>query len=117
VRFLVDESVGTRLADWLRSQGHDATAIARDYPASLPDDEVLALAEREGRILITNDTDFGDLVFRARRPHRGVILFRLATETFATRADRLTVVLTEHADALAHFLVVEDSRVRIRPHH
>ena len=45
MRFLVDESVGVRLAIWLNDHGHDATAVARDYPQSLPDDDVLAIAD------------------------------------------------------------------------
>jgi len=61
MKFLADESVGVRLADWLTSPGHDATAIARDYPRSLPDADMLTIAACERRVLLTNDTDFGEL--------------------------------------------------------
>src|SRR3712207_4021003 len=114
MRFLLDENIDLRLDDVLAELGHDATAIARDYPASLEDTDVLALAVREGRILITNDQDFGALVVREGRPHTGVILFRVRPATFAAQRDRLVQVLAAHADDLGHFLVVERDRVRVR---
>ena len=114
MRFLVDESVGARLADWLATQGHDATAIARDYPFALPDSEVLALAHREGRVLITDDRDFGELVFRQRQPHAGVIYFQLHSQTFASRTRRLAAVLADYAAQLDQFIVVDDADVRVR---
>ena len=115
MKFLLDDNIDVRLADVLREQGHDDTAIARDYPHSLDDPDVLAIAQREDRILITNDTDFGELVVRERRPHAGVILFRVRPATFTHQRDRLAQVLADHADDLGHFLVVESTRVRVRP--
>ena len=114
MRFLLDENIDLRPADFLIQLGHDATAIARDYPASLEDVDVLAIAVREQRILITNDQDFGELVVREGRSHAGVILFRVRPATFAHQRDRLLQVLAEHADDLGHLLVVERSRVRVR---
>jgi len=87
MKFLVDECVDARLADVLRDWGHDATAIARDYTRSIEGTDVLGIGEREGRILITNDTDFGELVVRHRRPHAGVILLRLGSYQFAEPAE------------------------------
>lgn len=80
MRFLLDESAEYRLASFLRNPGHDVTAIAHDYPAGLADTEVLALARREDRILITNDRDFGELIIRQRLAHAGVIFFRLSDQ-------------------------------------
>ncbi len=51
MRFLLDESADFPLAAYLRGLGHDVTAIARDYPHALKDREVLAIAQREQRIL------------------------------------------------------------------
>lgn len=76
MRFLLDESTELRLADYLRAHGHDVKTVASDYQASIADEEVLSLALSERRILITNVQDFGELVFRSRRPHSGVILLR-----------------------------------------
>ena len=79
MNFLLDQSTDARLVTWLSERGHNARRIGRDYPHGLPDTEVLAIAHREGRILITDDRDFGELVFRHRQPHMGVIYLRLAS--------------------------------------
>lgn len=55
MRFLLDESADARLTPYLRSLGHDVTAVSVDQPASLGDQEVLAIAHRERRVLIAND--------------------------------------------------------------
>jgi len=75
--FLLDENVDIRLKAHLLSLGHDVTAIAEDYPRCLEDLDVLALAHREQRIVITNDRDFGELAVQTRKEHAGVINFRL----------------------------------------
>lgn len=64
MRFLLDQSSDARLVEYLRSLNHDATRVGREYPGGLTDDEVLRLAYRERRILLTDDRDFGELVFR-----------------------------------------------------
>ena len=114
MRFLIDESSDGRVAAYLRGLGHDATAVAGDHQPGLPDPEVLALAWRERRILITDDSDFGELVFRHNRPHSGVIYFRLDTTTLAVRHDRLTYVLEHYAHRLDQFIVVTRERMRLR---
>jgi predicted nuclease of predicted toxin-antitoxin system len=81
MKFLLDENMDFRLVPFLGYLGHDATAISVDYPHGLPDHEVLTLAHKEQRILLTNDIgDFGALVFQQRLPHSGIILFRLKAE-------------------------------------
>ena len=51
MQFLLDANVEYRLATFLTSLGHDVKTIARDYPHSLTDHEVLALATDAQRIL------------------------------------------------------------------
>lgn len=114
MKFLLDENADLRLRPVLLELGHDVTAIAVDHQASISDREVLALAFTEGRILITNDRDFGELVFRQHLPHAGIIHFRLATTRFAMKRDRLLHLLTTYADQLDRDLVVTESSVRLR---
>jgi predicted nuclease of predicted toxin-antitoxin system len=77
---------------------------------------VLATADREGRILITEDRDFGEMVVRQRLGVRGVILLELDRLSHAAEAVRVTDVATAHADKLdGNLLVVEPGRVRVRP--
>ncbi|MFL6929234.1 MAG: DUF5615 family PIN-like protein [Xanthobacteraceae bacterium] len=108
MKFLFDQSADFRLIDHLRSHGHDVTAISRDYPHSLADEDVLAIARQEQRILVVADRDFGELIFHQRLGHAGVLFFRLPGESLQTKIDHLDRVLQEHADDLAagEFVVV-----------
>jgi predicted nuclease of predicted toxin-antitoxin system len=115
MKFLLDENAEYRLALYLKKFGHDVTAIARDYPHALTDREVLAIAYRERRILLTNDhSDFGELIFRFHQPHHGVIQFRLGDADVEIKRIRLQQLLTEYTRYLNHYLVVMPERVRIR---
>jgi predicted nuclease of predicted toxin-antitoxin system len=115
MKFLLDESAEARIAVFLTAHGHEATRIGRDYPASLPDEEVLALAQGEQRILITNDKDFGELVIREHRPHAGVILFRFPLDSTAQQKIRaLEELLASHPAPLAQFFVLTPQGTRVR---
>jgi predicted nuclease of predicted toxin-antitoxin system len=114
VKFLIDESTDARLVDYFISAGHDAAFIAHSHGSGLPDQDVLAIAYSEGRVLVTDDRDFGDLVFRQQKSHVGVLYFRLSTSVLADRIARLDAVIREHGDELGQFIVVEDHRTRIR---
>lgn len=113
MKFLLDENADIRVATHLNALGHDVATVAGDHRPGLPDPEILVLAERDGRILVTDDRDFGELVFQDGMPHAGVIFFRLGTTRIQVRIDRLNHVLAEHADQLNLFLTVTRDRVRI----
>jgi len=84
MKFIVDECTGSRVAKWLRGEGHDVFSVY-DEARGLSDDGVIKIAWDEQRILVTNDKDFGEKVFRDRRPHVGVILMRLEDERSAVK--------------------------------
>ena len=72
MRFLIDRCAGTLIAQWLRSQGHDVVESRERGPD--PGDQILlAWAAQESRILVTIDTDFGQLVFLEGLPHSGLV--------------------------------------------
>jgi predicted nuclease of predicted toxin-antitoxin system len=62
MKFLVDRCAGHRLAEWLRSQGHDVLE-SRELGQDPGDRELLERAAADGRVLVTIDTDFGELVY------------------------------------------------------
>ena len=90
------------------------TRVGTEYPADMKDADILALAYREQRILVTDDRDFGELVFRQRQPHAGVIYLRIDTTRFRVRAQRMEDVLATHGDQLDQFLVVTIDAIRVR---
>lgn len=79
----------------------------------MDDDGIIQKAFEENWILITNDKDFGEKVYRERWPHRGVILLRLDDERAANKIDVLRRLLRDYADRLVdHFVVVTETTVR-----
>jgi len=115
MEFIVDESAGTAVVNYLRTAGHNVLAVAEAMPQA-DDQDILARATRDGRILITNDKDFGELIFRSGQAHHGVVLLRLRDESPANRVRVVNSVLALHANRLAgHFTVATEGSVRIRP--
>jgi predicted nuclease of predicted toxin-antitoxin system len=115
VRFLADENVHGDIVAWLRSLGQDVLCAA-DAMSGSSDERVLAVARDESRILITDDKDFGELVFRQHLAGHGIILIRLTVPSIQQRIQRLTAlwpVVREHAEG--KFIVISDRKIRIRP--
>lgn len=117
MRFLVDECTGPAVARWLARQGHDAFSVFDELPG-MSDEEVIRRAYDERRILITNDKDFGEKVYRQGYPHCGVVLLRLDNERSANKISVLRNLLSEYEDRLSdRFVVVTREQVRFsRPH-
>jgi len=112
MRFLVDECTGPAVAQWLRGRPHDVFCVF-EQGRGMDDDEVLNKAYSEDRILITNDKDFGEKIYRERRPHHGVVLFRLDNERAENKIAVLQRLLDNHANRLAdRFVVVTETAVR-----
>ncbi|MCP4373541.1 MAG: hypothetical protein GY797_36370 [Deltaproteobacteria bacterium] len=112
MRFIVDECTGHAVARWLRTQGHDVFSVY-DEARGLDDDEIIRKAYTDNRILITNDKDFGEKIFRGRHPHKGVILLRLDDERYRNKIAVLQSFLDNYAARIAHqFVVITETKVR-----
>lgn len=112
MRFLVDECTGPAVAQWLREQGHEVFSVYEEA-RGMDDNAVITRAFAEHWILITNDKDFGEKVYRERHPHRGVVLLRLEDERAASKIDALSRLLESYAEQLAdRFVVVTERQVR-----
>ena len=114
MKFLLYQITDPPILPYLKRLGHDTTRIASDYPPGLPDQDVLAIAQQENRILITDDRDFGELVFRLRLSHNGVIFLRLGNYApLAAKIERIAYALNHYADQLDQFIVVTKDRARV----
>lgn len=100
MRFLVDECTGPAVAERLREQSHDVFSVYQDR-RGMSDEEILSLAASERRILITNDKDFGEMVFRERRCHFGVVLLRLRDERNRAKIQAIDRLISGYGDQLA----------------
>jgi predicted nuclease of predicted toxin-antitoxin system len=97
----------------LRALGHDVLWICEVAPGA-PDTHVLALADGEGRVILTFDKDFGELACSAGLPAIcGVVLFRVPTPPVQI-GQILAARLKEHDDCAGHFSAIEPGRVRLR---
>jgi predicted nuclease of predicted toxin-antitoxin system len=113
MRFLVDECTGPAVAQWLREQKHEVFSVFEEA-RGLEDDEIIHKAFEENWILLANDKDFGEKVYRERRPHKGVVLLRLEDERVSRKIDVLRRLIREYPDKLpGHFIVVTETRVRV----
>ncbi len=112
MRFLVDECTGPTVADWLRSQSHEVFSVYHEA-RGMADYAILDLAHSGNWILITNDKDFGEKVYREKRPHRGIVFLRLQDERPASKIEVLQKLLDEYDARLAdNFVVVTETHVR-----
>ena len=112
MRFLVDECTGPAVAEWLRSEKHDVFSVF-DNAQGIADGDVLTKALAENWILITNDKDFGEMVFRERREHNGVIFLRLNDERSTNKIGVLRHLLENYSEKLPNqFVTVTETKVR-----
>lgn len=79
--FIADENIAPKVVKSLRDNGFDVLSIGDDKFYSMDDEEILKLAEKQGRIIITHDKDFGNLIHQFHQKHRGVILLRLRDQS------------------------------------
>jgi predicted nuclease of predicted toxin-antitoxin system len=113
VRFLADESCDFAVVRALRAAGHDVTAIAELRPAA-EDDLVLRVAHSEDRILLTEDKDFGALVYAGGQKSPGVVLIRFPAAVRNQLGQTVERVVVEIGERLrGAFIVVEPGRARI----
>lgn len=113
MQFLADESCDFAAVQALRAAGHDVVAVA-ELARGAEDSAIVELARSEGRILLTEDKDFGQLVFAAAHRTAGVILLRWPVTARSALGSALIELVAKHRDSLlGSFAVVEPGRVRI----
>lgn len=115
MKILANAHISRLMFDYLRTEGHDC--LHAELEASgMSDDDLLAMAVEQQRVIFTADKDFGELVFRRMVPAVGVILIRFRVPTEAERFDLFRKHWpTIERCAQGHFVVVTDRRVRRTP--
>lgn len=116
MRLLVDEALQDAVAHRLADAGHDVTHIRLLGLAGHTDDEVMALALAEDRVLVTTDTDFGTILALTGAAGPSVMLLRGLGDSASERVAVILDVLPRVADELSEgaVVVIEQDRYRIR---
>ncbi|HDP35587.1 MAG TPA: hypothetical protein ENN29_10810 [Candidatus Hydrogenedentes bacterium] len=116
MKFLADMNVSMSTVQYLRSNGHDALHLREHGLERAPDTVVLQKAKEEGRIILTFDLDFGDLMASSKEDLPSIIIFRLHDETPQAVLPRLKEILSNCSEQLQKgaLILAGDSRNRIR---
>ena len=115
IKFLADVNVEKPLVDYLSKQGYDIK-WAPDYNCEMLDEDLLQLANQEKRIFITNDKDFGDLIFLQKKLKVGTILFRVKAQKSQEKIKLTKKLLMGYRDKLLnHYIVITKAKIRIIP--
>jgi predicted nuclease of predicted toxin-antitoxin system len=115
VKFLADECCDAGIVASLRVDGHDVSYVL-ERQTGISDDEVLQNAFVEERILLTEDKDFGELIYRLKKPAYGIILIRIDVRERHDKWPRLEALIEKHEDLLpGYFVVVDLNKYRFRP--
>lgn len=113
LRFLADESCDYSVVRALRADGHDVLAVSDETTRSV-DHELIDQARREERILLTEDKDFGWLVFVSAAESAGVVLIRFPGNARTELAQTISKLVNEEAERLyGSFAVVQPGYIRI----
>ena len=117
MRFLIDNALSPAVAEELCRSGHDATHVRDHGLANAGDDVIFEFAERDRRVVVSADTDFGTILALREASMPSVILFRGATPRKAEGQTGLLLAnLSEIAAVLERgaIVVIEPQRMRVR---
>ena len=113
LRFLAEESCDYTVVRTLREDGHDVVAVS-EITSRSDDRELIEQAHREQRILLTEDKDFGWLVFVSFAQSAGVVLIRFPSNARQTLASTVSQIVREQGTHLMDtFVVIQPGQVRI----
>jgi predicted nuclease of predicted toxin-antitoxin system len=114
MNLLADEGVDQQIVLQLRGDGHTVLYVA-EMTVGISDDMVLQQANDAQAVLITEDKDFGELVYRQRLVHLGVILVRLHGLASSSKARIVSQAILQHGSEMpGAFSVISPGMVRIR---
>lgn len=115
MRILANENVPLLAIEALRSAGHDVDWIRALHPG-YKDEQVLALAQSDDRVVLTFDKDFGELAFHRGLPaSSGVILLRFEPSSVERVSEIIITALEQPISWIGNFVVISEDRIRVTP--
>lgn len=114
MKFLIDECLRQQLAIALTGLGHDAIHVTDADMAGRPDNEIMDLARRDNRVVVSADTDFGELLARTHASAPSIVLFRGQSHDVDNLVQLIVGLLPEIEAELHEGAVVVIGRDRAR---
>lgn len=114
MKILADENIEREFVEALRNANFDVLSVWESY-IGFSDDEILEIAVNEKAVILTYDTDFGELVFRFSLKSHGIVLLRVHGLSLAEKIDKTILAIREHEAEIENaFTVISENSVRIR---
>jgi len=115
LKFLLDQDIYAGTLRFVEGLGHDVVPVSQRGLSQAEDETLLRLAQEQGRIFVTRDRDFGNLVF-VKVIETGVLYLRMTPATQSKVLDELERVLSTYSEKelLKSFVVVEADGHRMR---
>jgi len=116
MKFLADMGISPATVAWLNQQGHDAKHLSEEKLHKLSDRKIFDKADRENRIVLTTDLDFGEIAVSTTSAKISVIIFRQEDRTPSSINQYLEKVINTTKAELEKgaIIIVQEGRIRIR---
>lgn len=116
VKFKLDENLPPEAGKILRDAGHDALSVLDQHLGGKFDARIASVCMAESRVLITLDTDFGNILAYPPEDYPGIIVIRSADQAKVTVLEFMRRIRTALASESPHqrLWIVEDARIRVR---
>jgi predicted nuclease of predicted toxin-antitoxin system len=116
VKLFLDENLSPQHATELRTEGHDAVAVLEVGLSGAPDEQVLRFAVENGRVLVTLDADFANVMRFPPGQTLGVVRLKVhpATEDGIRQAIRRALLHLRNIDMVGRLAVVDEDKIRVR---
>lgn len=114
IKFLADENIPIKAVKYLKQKGFNIISVSEIKPG-LSDKEVIKLANKQNRIIITFDLDFGKLIFKEKLKVKGVILLRFTPKSPQQVAEKIEHLLQAEIPLENFLLIIKDRSIRILP--
>ena len=119
MKFLVDMDISLKAATFLRKLKYDAVHLHEQGFDTLTDSNILEKAFDEGRILLTHDLGFGELIAKSNARLPSIIIFRLRNMSSENVNLYLKEIISNHAESLRQGVIIcateNQFRIRVLP--